>query len=80
MPKEVFRHLWQTIKSGEVFRGIIKNQKKDGGHYWVNATIMPVFEHGQIARYIGGRHYISDEALAEELFRNEAKKFGWGYF
>jgi len=70
MPKELFHHLWTTIKNGEVFRGIIKNMKKDGGHYWVNATIMPVFQHGEIVRYIGGRHYISDEKVAEELFRN----------
>ena len=80
MPKELFRQLWSNIKKGEVFRGIIKNQRKDGSHYWVNATIMPVYEHNQIVKYIGGRHYISDEKLAEGPFRNEAQKFGWGDF
>ncbi|HLZ15834.1 MAG TPA: PAS domain-containing protein [Cyclobacteriaceae bacterium] len=80
MPKELFRHLWTTIKEGGVFRGIIRNRKRDGSHYWVNATIMPVYHGDQIARYIGGRHFISDEKLAEELFRNQATKFGWGDF
>ena len=78
MPKELFRQLWSTIKKGEVFRATIKNQKKDGNPYWVNATIMPVYENNQIVRYVAGRHYISDEKLAEELFRNEARLFGWG--
>jgi PAS domain S-box-containing protein len=68
MPKELFRQLWSTIQRGEVFRAIIKNRAKDGHHYWVHATIMPVFQGGQIVRYVGGRHLLNDDPLAEELF------------
>jgi len=68
MPKDLFRHLWVTIQRGDVFRGVIKNQAKDGHHYWVNATIMPVFHGGEIVRYVGGRHLLNDDKLAEELF------------
>ena len=71
MPKELFRHLWMTIKQGDTFRAIIKNRAKDGGHYWVNATIMPVFQGGEIVRYVGGRHLITDDKLAEELFQKQ---------
>ncbi len=42
MPKELFKLFWETIKAGKVFRGIIKNKAKDGGHYWVDATIVPM--------------------------------------
>jgi len=80
MPKELFHRLWSTIKKGDTFRGIIKNLKKDGSHYWVNTTILPVYERGKIVRYIGGRNLIYDEQLALELFRKEAEKFGWGDF
>ena len=68
MPSELFRLLWSTIKSGNVFRGVIKNQTKDGSHYWVKCTMMPVFEKNQIVRYVSARHLIADEKIAEELF------------
>src|SRR6478609_10300194 len=69
MPKELFRQLWMTIQQGDTFRAVIKNMAKDGNHYWVNATIMPVFQGGKIIRYVGGRHLMTDDKLAEELFQ-----------
>jgi len=75
MPKELFRQLWITIKGGETFRAVIKNRAKDGSHYWVNATIMPVFQGGKIIRYVGGRHLITDDKLAEELFQKQMQSF-----
>jgi PAS domain S-box-containing protein len=75
MPKELFRHLWTTIQQGEVFRGIIKNLSKDGHHYWVNATIMPLFYGGEIVRYVGGRYLLNDDNLAEELFKKQMANF-----
>lgn len=32
MPKALFELMWKTIRQGEVFKGIIKNRKKDGSH------------------------------------------------
>lgn len=75
MPKELFRQLWITIKQGDTFRAVIKNQSKGGSHYWVNATIMPIFHGGEIVRYVGGRHLITDDKLAEELFQKQMAGF-----
>jgi len=75
MPKELFRRLWLTIQKGDVFRAVIKNRAKDGNHYWVNATIMPVFHRGEIVRYVGGRHLLTDAKLAEELFQEQMAVF-----
>ncbi len=41
MPKAAFADLWQTVKAGKVWQGIVKNRTKDGGYYWVNATVYP---------------------------------------
>lgn len=74
MPKMLFHRLWETIKRGEVFRGVIKNKCKDGSHYWVNATIMPISDRANnTVKYLGGRHHIEDEAEAEALFLKQAR-------
>ena len=39
---EVFTDLWHTITSGKVWHGEVKNRKKNGDHYWVDATIVPL--------------------------------------
>ncbi len=76
MPKKLFHILWNTIKQGEVFRGIIKNKAKDGSHYWVNTTIIPIYEGPKIIKYLSGRHHINDEIAAQELFRQQAVRIG----
>ncbi|HEY0770057.1 MAG TPA: PAS domain-containing protein, partial [Sphingobacteriaceae bacterium] len=71
MPKELFRTMWATIKAGQTFRGIVKNRRKDGGIYWVDATIVPIFENGKVIKYIGARYHITDEEIAEHLFERQ---------
>jgi PAS domain S-box-containing protein len=75
MPKELFRQLWMAIQKGDTFRSMIKNRAKDGSDYWVNATIMPVFQADKIIRYVGARHLITDDKLAEELFQKQMAGF-----
>lgn len=65
------------IKSGSVFRGIIKNRKKSGKPYWVDATITPIYyRDGRFAKYIGARYHITDEEVALNLYNAQAKKMG----
>ena len=70
MPKDVFKQLWGTIGKGKPFRGIIKNRKKDGNPYYVDAVIAPVLgANGKPIKYIGVRYDIT----AAEIERQNAK-------
>lgn len=65
MPKELFKELWKTIQNGKTWKGEIKNLKKDGGFYWVEATIEPKFNtEGKIIAY----EAIRTDITAKKLF------------
>jgi len=67
MPKEVFKDMWESIKSGKIWRGIIKNRKKDGGEYWVDTGIMPIKNSkGEIIEYIALENDITEIIKAKE--------------
>ena len=55
MPKAAFADLWKTVKSGMVWKGIVKNKTKDGGFYWVRATVYPSQDPSGKSRYISVR-------------------------
>ncbi|NPA10941.1 MAG: PAS domain S-box protein [Epsilonproteobacteria bacterium] len=60
MPKAVFKKMWQTIQGGKIFKGVIKNKKKDGGEYYVLANVVPIKdEEGNIKEYIAIRQDIT---------------------
>lgn len=40
-PPEFFSDMWNTITSGKVWHGVIRNMRKDGNYYWVISTIAP---------------------------------------
>jgi len=63
MPAEAFRDLWDTIKAGEPWSGMIKNRCKNGDHYWVSANVTPVLLHGQPVGYMSVRTKPSREQI-----------------
>ncbi len=55
-PIEFYKVMWKTIASGRPWHGEVRNQAKEGTHYWVQATIMPfVDDKGKPFKYISIR-------------------------
>jgi len=55
IPPAVFKDLWKTIQKGKPWSQIVKNRRKNGDHYWVEATTTPIFENGQITGFLSVR-------------------------
>ncbi|MDI3511617.1 MAG: PAS domain-containing protein [Pseudomonadota bacterium] len=55
MPAEAFRDMWDTLQQGHPWTGIVKNRRKNGDHYWVQANATPVMERGQVIGYMSVR-------------------------
>ena len=67
MPAEAFRDLWQTVKNGRPWSGIVKNRCKNGDHYWVRASVTPKPDGGYMSvRVKPEAHEITE---AEQLYR-----------
>ncbi len=71
MPQAAFSSLWETVQSGKPWMGMVKNRCKDGGFYWVDAYVTPVYENDRIAGYESVRFKPrpEDRARAEALYR-----------
>ncbi|SEL52786.1 methyl-accepting chemotaxis sensory transducer with Pas/Pac sensor [Roseateles sp. YR242] len=72
MPPEAFRDMWETLKSGQSWTGLVKNRRKDGDHYWVRANATPILRNGRPIAFMSVRTKpTADEvAGAETLYRD----------
>jgi len=74
VPKEVFENMWNTIQNKKIWRGILRNRKKDGSSYYVDSVIVPVLdENGEIREYISIRHDITDVMNPLNQLKEEIK-------
>ncbi len=62
-----YRHVWQTILKGKVWRGEVVNRHKDGNLYTVNQTITPLLDtQGNVCHFVAIHEDISEKKAAEE--------------
>jgi aerotaxis receptor len=71
MPSEAFADLWQTLKAGLPWTGMVKNRRKNGDFYWVVANVVPIRENGTTVGYMSVRTRPAREQVkeAEALYR-----------
>lgn len=67
MPVEVYNELWQSIRSGQEWRGEMKNKTKNNSFYWESVSITPIRDNnGYITNFI---------KIAEDI--TEKKQMEW---
>jgi len=76
MPEEAFRDMWETIASGRPWTALVKNRRKDGLFYWVQANVTPLMENGKPVGYMSvrtepGRNAINEAAALYRTMQHE---------
>ena len=71
MPAVAFANLWETIKDGHSWNGLVMNRRKNGDHYWVRGNVTPTIEGGQVVGYTSIRRGAtrSEVEAASEAYR-----------
>ena len=66
-PSEMYKELWETISSGDIWRGEFHNKKKNGELFWEAASVSPILDkQGKITGYIKVGENITERKQAEE--------------
>ncbi|NJD38731.1 MAG: PAS domain S-box protein [Geobacter sp.] len=68
-PEEFYRELWETLLSGEEWRGEFHNKRKDGTLFWELASISPITnEQGEITHFVAVKDDITErQELRDQL-------------
>jgi len=62
----LYRELWETIRSGDVYRGILANRMKNGELYYVDESISPIRDgEGGITHFVSNSRDFTDRLQLE---------------
>ncbi|MFA5327887.1 MAG: PAS domain S-box protein [Prolixibacteraceae bacterium] len=72
---ESYKQMWDTLRSGKIFKTEFKNRKKDGTEFWENVIIFPLTgDNGEIKKYILLKENITEKKqLICDLIRAKEK-------
>ncbi len=74
--REEYKQLWDTILSGNEWKGEFHNKKKNGELYWELASISPIKnKKGEIAHFLAVKEDITERKRVEEALIQSEKKY-----
>ena len=66
--------MWFTILRGKTWKGLLSNKAKDGSIYFVDSTIMPIFdEDGKIKEFIAIRQDVTKQIESKKRIQEKEK-------
>lgn len=72
---KIFEDLWNTIQNNKIWKKIIKNKRKDGSHYFISTTIIPILDKsGYIVEYMAIREDVTKQVSFNEKLKNNQKR------
>ncbi len=68
-PERVFEELWKSIRAGGVWKGELRDRKKDGSLFWARVSISGIKDvNGKITHFISNQEDVTHEyVLSEQL-------------
>ncbi len=66
-PREVYKEMWDTIKSGRDWQGEFCNKKKSGELYWERVSVSPIKDaRGNVIRFVAVKEDITGRKKTED--------------
>lgn len=74
-PPEFFIDMWKKVSRGQVWKGEICNRKKDGSLYWVESTIVPIYDDAsqRVQKYVSIRFDVTEKRKFLETLQWQAE-------
>ena len=74
-PPEFFIDMWKKVSRGQVWKGEICNRKKDGSLYWVESTIVPMYDDAsqRVQKYVSIRFDVTEKRKFLETLQWQAE-------
>ncbi|MFD1294004.1 PAS domain S-box protein [Lutibacter holmesii] len=70
-----YKELWDTVKSGNIWKGQFQNRKKNGELFWESASISTILnESGEVINYIKIAEDITQQKLIEKQLNTALEK------
>lgn len=66
-PTKFYEDMWKKLLDGNIWKGEIHNQDKNGREYWVYAIIKPIFRKEELVGFTAIRTNITDKKHIEHL-------------
>jgi PAS domain S-box-containing protein len=74
-PSDTFAEMWKLLKAKKRWSGMIKNRRKDGSSYYVNATIFPILDdEGGVLEYMSIREDLTSMILYEKSLEEQKRR------
>ncbi len=73
--ESTYRHLWETITSGKIWKGELINKTKSGQEIWESASISPIFNaDGKITHFVAVEEDITERKEVEKKLKESEER------